>query len=212
MDKRFFFLLYWQDGASCFFVNMELLERKIKQSGQVIGTDILKVDSFLNHQLDIALLRQLGQDVYEHYKNCAISKILTVEASGIAYAALTAQFFDCPVVFAKKKGATNQSQDVLTAKVHSFTHGNDNWVAVDRRYIQPTDRVLLMDDFLAHGEALRGLADIVRQAGATLVGAAVAIEKGFQGGGDDLRAQGMEVYSQAVIQSMSEQGVTFRRS
>ena len=157
-------------------------------------------------------MRALVQDVYEHYKNCAVSKILTVEASGIAYAVLTAQFFDCPVVFAKKKGATNQADDVYCAKVHSFTHGNDNWVAVDKRYIEAGDRVLLMDDFLAHGEALRGMADIVRQAGATVVGAACAIEKGFQGGGDSLRQTGMEVYSQAIVQSMSEAGITFRRA
>lgn len=191
---------------------MELLKQKIQQSGTVIGTDILKVDNFLNHQLDIALLYEMGKDVYEHYKNCAVGKILTIEASGIAYAAITAQFFGCNVVFAKKKGCKNQSADVYTAKVHSFTHGNDNIIAVDRRYIEAGDRVLIMDDFLAHGEALRGLIEVVKQAGATLVGAAVAIEKGFQGGGDELRAQGVEVYSQAIVESMSEEtGVTFRR-
>ena len=191
---------------------MEILERKIKQSGKVIGTDILKVDNFLNHQLDIALLCDMGKDVYEHFKNCAVGKILTVEASGIAYAAITAQFFGCNVVFAKKKGARNQDASVYTANVHSFTHGNDNVIAVDRRYIEAGDRVLLMDDFLAHGEALRGLVDIVRQAGATLVGAAVAIEKGFQGGGDGLRAEGIDVYSQAIVEAMSEaEGVRFRQ-
>ena len=190
---------------------MELLQQKIQQSGKVIGTDILKVDSFLNHQLDIALLCELGKDVYAHYQNCAVNKILTIEASGIAYAALTAQFFDCPVVFAKKKGSKNQSADVYTANVHSFTHGNDNVIAVDRRYLAADDRVLVMDDFLAHGEALRGLFDVVRQAGATLVGAAVAIEKGFQGGGDALRRQGIDVYSQAIVDKMDESGIVFRQ-
>ena len=190
---------------------MELLEQKIKQSGKVIGTEILKVDGFLNHQLDIALLCELGKDVYNHYQNCAVNKILTVEASGIAYAVMTAQFFDCPVVFAKKKGARNQDASVYTANVHSFTHGNDNVIAVDSRYLTAADRVLVMDDFLAHGEALRGLVDIVRQSGATLVGAAVAIEKGFQGGGDDLRQKGINIYSQAIVERMSEQEIVFRQ-
>ena len=190
---------------------MELLQQKILQSGKVIGTEILKVDGFLNHRLDIALLCELGKDVYAHYQNCAVNKILTIEASGIAYAALTAQFFDCPVVFAKKKGAANQADDVYQSKVHSFTHGNDNVVAVDKRYLCAEDRVLVMDDFLAHGEALRGLIDLVRQAGATLVGAAIAIEKGFQGGGDSLRQAGVEIYSQAIVDKMSEQEIVFRQ-
>ena len=191
---------------------MELLEQKIQQCGTVIGTDILKVDNFLNHQLDIALLYEMGKDVYEHYKNCAVGKILTIEASGIAYAAITAQFFGCNVVFAKKKGCKNQSSDVYTAKVHSFTHGNDNIIAVDRRYVTAGERVLIMDDFLASGEALKGLIDVVRQAGATVVGCAVAIEKAHQGGGQAVRQMGIDVYSQAVVESMSEEaGVTFRK-
>lgn len=190
---------------------MELLEQKIKQSGKVIGTEILKVDSFLNHQLDIALLCDLGKDVYHHYQHCAVDRILTIEASGIAYAVLTAQFFHCPVVFAKKKGASNQSSNVYETKVHSFTHGNDVFIAIDRDDLQAGERVLLMDDFLAHGEALRGLMDICRQAGATVVGAAVAVEKGFQGGGDDLRQAGVEVYSQAIVQEMDEEHILFRR-
>jgi len=197
-------------ASSCQFVYMELLERRIKQSGTVIGTNILKVDSFLNHQLDIALLCELGRDVYHHYQNCAVNKILTIEASGIAYACMTAQFFDCNVVFAKKKGAANQSADVYTANVHSFTHGNDNVIAVDRRYLKAGDRVLIMDDFLAHGEAIRGLMALVAQSGATLVGAAVAVEKGFQGGGDSLRQEGLEVYSQAIVDKMSESEIVFR--
>ena len=202
----------WQDiaPAFCLTKDMELLKRSIAQYGQVVGTDVLKVDGFLNHRLDVSLLAQMGKDVYEHFANCDVNKIVTIEASGIGYAVLTAQFFGCPVVFAKKKGASNQAQGVYTAKVHSFTHGNDNVVAVDKRYIEASDKVLIMDDFLAHGEAVRGLLEICRQAGATVVGVACAIEKGFQGGGDALRQAGVNLYSQAIVDKMGPDGIVFR--
>ena len=190
---------------------IKALEEKIVNEGEVFPGNVLKVGSFLNQQIDTDFMTRMGEEGARLYKDAGVTKVLTVEASGIAYAVLTAQFFNCPVVFAKKKGATNQSSDVYFSKVHSFTHGNDNFVAVDKSYLQEEDRVLLMDDFLAHGEALRGMADIVRQAGATVVGAACAIEKGFQGGGDNLRQAGMEVYSQAIVESMGEAGITFRK-
>ncbi len=195
--------------AFCLY-DMELLERNITQYGQVIGTQVLKVDGFLNHKLDIRLLTQMGKDVYEHFANCDVNKIVTIEASGIGYAVLTAQFFDCPVVYAKKRGASNQSDGVYTAKVHSFTHGDDNVVAIDRRYVGKGDRVLILDDFLAHGEAVRGLLSICEQAGATVVGVACAIEKGFQGGGDSLRRDGVNLYSQAIVDRMDEHEIVFR--
>lgn len=185
---------------------MQLLKEKITQYGQVIGTEILKVDSFLNHQLDVGLLCEMGKDVYDHFADCAVNKILTVEASGIGYACMAAQFFHCPVVFAKKARAANQSADVYAATVHSFTHGNTYTATVDRRYLGPDDHVLLMDDFLARGEAVHGLLELCRQAGATVEGIAIAIEKGFQPGGINLRAQGYRLYSQAIVMAMSEDG------
>ena len=199
-------------STSCFFDtrDMEELKRSITQYGQVIGTQVLKVDGFLNHRLDVRLLAHLGKDVYEHFSDCDVDEIVTIEASGIGYAVLTAQFFNCPVVFAKKKGARNQSEGVYTANVHSFTHGNDNVVAVDKRYIRSGDKVLIMDDFLAYGEAVRGLLSICEQAGAEVVGVACAIEKGFQGGGDALRAQGVNLYSQAIVDRMDEHEIVFR--
>lgn len=203
--------LCWQDTRPAFLFSMELLEQKIVQCGKVVGPEILKVDSFLNHQLDIALLHALGQDVYEHFKHCAVSKVLTVEASGIAYACMIAQFFCCDVVFAKKSHTKQMSADCYTANVHSFTHGNDNVILVDKQYITAADNVLVVDDFLANGAALAGLLSIVRQASASLVGCAVAIEKGFQGGGDALRATGVDVYAQAIVEKMGEDGIVFRR-
>ena len=196
-------------GNLLFLLTMELLKEKITQYGQVIGTEILKVDSFLNHQLDVGLLCEMGKDVYNHFADCAINKILTIEASGIGYACMAAQFFNCNVVFAKKARAANQSGNVYASTVHSFTHGNDYTATVDRRYLGPDDHVLLMDDFLARGEAVHGLLDICRQAGATVEGIAIAIEKGFQPGGVNLRAQGYRLYSQAIVMSMTEQGVVF---
>lgn len=189
---------------------MELLKEKIRQYGKVIGTEILKVDSFLNHQVDVGLLCEMGKDVYAHFANCAVDKILTVEASGIGYACLAAQFFGCDVVFAKKGKAANQSTNTYRTTVHSFTHGNDYTAIVDKAYLSSGERVLIMDDFLARGEAVNGLLDICAQAGAQVVGIAIAIEKGFQPGGENLRAQGYDVYSQAIVLSMSEDGIVFK--
>lgn len=203
--------MYWQAKRPAFLFGMKLLEEKIKTHGKVIGTEVLKVDSFLNHQVDVGLLCEMGKDVYNHFADCAVNKILTVEASGIGYACLAAQFFGCNVVFAKKAKAVNQSADVYKTTVHSFTHGNDYTATVDKKYLSQGDRVLIMDDFLARGEAANGLLELCRQAGATVVGIAIAIEKGFQPGGENLRAQGYDVYSQAIVAAMSEDGVEFKQ-
>ena len=190
---------------------MELLEKRILEEGTVIGSDILKVDSFLNHQIDVSLLNEMAKEVYAHFKDSKITKVLTVEASGIAFATIVAQYFNCKVVFAKKHQSRQQTDDILEAKVHSFTHGNDNIIKVSAKYIRKDDVVLIVDDFLASGEATNGLMEIVDQAGAKLAGIAIAIEKGFQEGGKQLRAKGIDLCSLAVVESMSEKGIQFRK-
>ena len=190
---------------------MDLLEKKILEEGTVIGTEILKVDSFLNHQIDVNLANEMGKEIYAHFKNSNVSKILTVEASGIGLACIVAQYFNCKVVFAKKSKTRQLTDDLYGAKVHSFTHGDDNIIRVSKKYIDSQDTVLILDDFLAMGEAVNGMMDIVKQAGAKLAGVAIAIEKGFQGGGDKLRAQGIDLYSLAIVDAMSENGIQFRK-
>ena len=157
---------------------MELLERRIAEDGEVCPGNILKASSFLNQQLDIGLLREMGREWKHRFAGTEINKILTIEASGIGIACIAAVEFGCPVVFAKKSGARNVTGDVFSTRVESFTHGTVNEVVVDRRYLGPGDRVLIIDDFLANGEALRGLIEIVSEAGAELVGIGVAVEKG----------------------------------
>ena len=170
---------------------MELLKQRIRQDGIVKGNDVLKVDSFLNHQMDIALFEEIGKEFQRRFANCGVNKILTIEASGIGIACITAQFFHCPVIFAKKSQTHNIAGEVYTTKVESCTHGR-------------------LDDFLANGAALEGLIDLVDQAGASLVGAGIVIEKAFQPGGDRIRARGVRVESLARIKSMSEEnGVEF---
>ena len=190
---------------------MKVLERHIKEKGTVLPGDVLKVGSFLNHQLDIALLKKIGKDIYKHFADCEVTKILTVESSGIALSCLTAQFFNCNVVFAKKSKSTNVSGETYSAQCYSYTHNNTNTLIVPKEYILPTDRVLVVDDFLAHGEAITACAEIIKKAGATLVGAGIAVEKGFQGGGDKLRSQGIDVHSSAIVEKMSEKRITFRK-
>ena len=186
---------------------MELLKQRIRERGRVIGTDILKVDSFLNHQMDVALFDEMGREFARRFAGCGVNKILTIEASGIGIACLTALHFDCcPTVFAKKSASRNISPDVYTTPVTSFTHNRVYDVMVSKEYLGPGDRVLIIDDFLANGEALRGLIRLVESAGAQLVGAGIAIEKAFQPGGDQLRAAGVRVESLARIRSMSEAG------
>lgn len=189
---------------------MELLEQRIRQDGKVKGDSILKVDSFLNHQMDIELFSQMGQEFYRLFGSCGVNKILTIEASGIGMACVAAQYFHCPVVFAKKSMSSNISDHVYSAPVKSFTHGNQYNAIVSKEYLHPEDRVLVIDDFLAMGEALRGLFSLVKQSGVALVGAGIAVEKAFQPGGAQLRSEGYRIESLARVAAMSEKdGVTF---
>ena len=189
---------------------MELLKQRIRKDGTVKGNDVLKVDSFLNHQMDVALFEEIGKEFKRLYEGCGVNKILTIEASGIGIACVTAQSFHCPVVFAKKSQSKNIDGAVYATKVQSFTHGKIYDVIVSKKFLGPEDHVLIIDDFLANGAALEGLIDLVRQAGATLVGAGIVVEKAFQPGGDRLRAQGVRVESLARVKSMSEEtGVVF---
>ena len=189
---------------------MELLEKRIMQDGEVYPGNILKVSSFLNHQMDIDLLDEMGQEWARLFAGEGVNKILTIEASGIGIACIAARSFHCPVVFAKKSKSLNLGKDVFTAKVESFTHKTISDVVVDRRYLGPNDRVLIIDDFLANGAALSGLIELVEQSGATLVGCGICIEKAFQPGGDMLRSKGVRVESLARVKSMSEEnGIEF---
>ena len=189
---------------------MELLEQRIRTDGIVKGTDVLKVDSFLNHQMDVALFEEIGKEFLRRFEGCGVNKILTIEASGIGIACVTAQFFHCPVVFAKKSQTKNIAGAVYATKVESFTHGRVYDVIVSKRFLGPEDKVLIIDDFLANGAALEGLIDLVKQSGARLAGAGIAIEKAFQPGGGRIRARGVRVESLARIKAMSEEtGVTF---
>lgn len=188
---------------------MKLLEERILSDGRVLPGGILKVDNFLNHQIDTQLLYEMAQELYRLFGGEGVNKILTIEASGIAIAALTGYVFSCPLVFAKKSKTKNLSDTVYCAEVESFTHGNTNTVLVSKEYLRPGDRVLIVDDFLATGAALIGLKSLCEQAGATVVGAGIAIEKVFQGGGDALRAQGLRIESLAKIAAMSDDGLSF---
>jgi len=189
---------------------MRLLEQRIVKDGIVKDGDVLKVDSFLNHQMDVELFRQMALEWQRLYADCGINKILTIEASGIGIACIAGQVFGCPVVFAKKSKTKNIAGDVYTAKVESFTHGNVSDIIVSKSFLNPGDKVLIIDDFLANGAALTGLCQLVEQAGAELIGAGIAIEKAFQPGGELLRAKGIRIESLARIKSMSaETGVEF---
>ena len=189
---------------------MVSLERKIMTEGTVADGDVLRVDCFLNHRIDVRFLSEIGREFHRLYADCGVNKILTVEASGIGIACVTAQFFDCPVVFAKKSKTSNISENVFSSVAHSYTHGNDNTLTVSRDYLSPDDRILIIDDFLARGEALHALLDIVRQSGAYTVGCGIVIEKAYQGGGDEIRRTGVRVESLARIASMSAaDGITF---
>ena len=188
---------------------MKLLEERIKEDGQVRPGNILKVDSFLNHQLDVALLEQLGNEFYEKFKDKNITRILTIEASGIALACLTAQYFKVPVVFAKKAKSKNLDGELYTSTVHSYTYGKDFTVTLSKKFLSKEDTVLLIDDFLAVGKAMRGLIDICNQAEAEIAGIGIAIEKGFQSGGKELRETGYDVYSLAIVDEMNDEGMIY---
>ena len=189
---------------------MELLEERIRRDGVVRG-DVLKVNSFLNHQMDIGLFNEMGREFHRLFGDEGVTRILTIEASGIGIACIAAQYFRVPVVFAKKDRTTNLSDDLLTTQVASFTHGTTYQVVVDRAFLSPEDRVLLIDDFLANGAALEGLCRLVEQAGGTVVGAGVAIEKAFQPGGERLRRAGLRVEALARIASMEDGRIAFAR-
>ncbi len=189
---------------------MKAMEEKILAEGKVLPGGILKVGSFLNQLIDTVFLREVGQEIARLYEGCGATKILTIESSGISIATAAGLEMGVPVLFAKKHKTSNVDGKVYTARVHSYTHGTDYTIVVSSDYLSPTDRVLLVDDFLANGKALLGLTELVSQAGAQLIGAAVAIEKGFQGGGDALRARGVRVESLAILDSMSESSITFR--
>mgnify|MGYP000937727980 CR=1 FL=1 len=183
---------------------MQLLEDHIRREGKVAPGNVLRVDGFLNHQIDVVLLTKLAEEFHTRFSGEKVDKILTIEASGIAIGCLVAQQFGVPLVFAKKSHSSNLPADVYATAVHSYTHGNVNQVVVSREYLHSGERVLLIDDFLAHGEALAGLVSLVQQAGG------IVIEKAFQDGGDRIRRQGIRVESLARIAAMSvEEGVTF---
>ncbi len=182
---------------------MKALEDKILQEGIVKSGDVLKVDSFLNHQIDVTFLNEIGKEFYRLFKDNDVTKILTIEASGIGVAVMTAQYFDVKVVFAKKSKTTNISDDVYHTHVYSYTHQINNEVMISKQYLSQDDHILIIDDFLANGEAVKGLIDIVSQAGAKIAGIGIVIEKGYQKGGQLLRKQGYHVESLAIIQQMN---------
>lgn len=182
---------------------MELLKQKILAEGEIYEGNILKVDCFLNHRIDIPFLREIGREFHRLYKNDDVNKILTVEASGIAIGSMVAQEFECPLVFAKKNKTKNIAGDVYSTPVESFTHGTTYDIMVSKRFLGKGDRVLIVDDFLAVGNALKGLIKLVNESGAVLVGCGAVIEKGYQKGGDNLRESGIRVESLAIVEEMN---------
>lgn len=191
---------------------MKLLEERIQRDGVVKAGNILKVDSFLNHQMDVELFDQMGQEFRRLFADAPINKILTIEASGIGIACVAARSFHVPVVFAKKSQSLNIDGDVFSSKVTSFTHQRVYDIIVSRKFLSPEDHILIIDDFLANGCAVTGLIELIRAAGATLEGVGIAVEKGFQSGGQQLREAGVRLESLAIVESMDEitGRITFR--
>ena len=181
---------------------MKLLEERIREDGVVKEGNVLKVDSFLNHQMDIELFNEMGKEWARLFADRPVTKILTVEASGIGIACVAAQHFHVPVVFAKKTQSLNIDGEVYSTKIQSFTHKKIYDVIVSKKFIKPEDHLLIIDDFLANGCALEGLLQIVEDAGATVEGIGIAVEKGFQKGGDLIREKGVRVESLAIVESM----------
>ncbi|MBR5137262.1 MAG: xanthine phosphoribosyltransferase [Clostridia bacterium] len=191
---------------------MELLEKRILADGKIGEGDVLKVDSFLNHQMDIGLLCEVGKEFRRLFDDVQIDKILTIEASGIGVAAITAQYFNVPMVFAKKSKSSNISADVYTSEVYSYTHKRTYDIVVSKEFLHPGEKVLIIDDFLAKGSALRALMKVVSDAGAETVGAGIVIEKTYQGAGIELRNEGIRVESLARIAKLSvAEGIEFYR-
>ena len=191
---------------------MKLLEERIRKDGTVKAGNVLKVDSFLNHQMDIDLFNEMGKEWARLFADRKITKILTVEASGIGIACVAAQLFLVPVVFAKKSQSVNIDGEVYSTKIESFTHKRVYDVIVSKKFLHPEDHILIIDDFLANGCALEGLIDIVNKAGASVEGVGIAVEKGFQKGGDLIRSKGIRVESLAIVESMDDKTgeITFR--
>lgn len=189
---------------------MEQLEERIRRDGVVKSEGVLKVDSFLNHQLDIELFDAMGAEFKRLFADAPVTKILTIEASGIGIACVVARHFGVPVVFAKKAQSINLDGDMHTTRIQSFTHGRVYDVIVSKKFLGPDDHVLIIDDFMANGFAVQGLVDIVNEAGAKLEGIGIAVEKGFQGGGDRFRASGIPYKALAVIEKADENGFVFR--
>lgn len=192
---------------------MERLEQRIQKDGLVKAGNVLKVDSFLNHQVDVALLEEMGAEFHRLFGHKPITKILTIEASGIAIAVAAARYFQVPVVFAKKSQSINLDGESYSVKIESFTHQRVYDVIVSKKYLSQTDHVLIIDDFLARGKALEGLIALIQAAGATVEGIGIAVEKGFQGGGDAIRARGFHLESLAIVERMDEKTgqIYFRR-
>ncbi|MDD4571616.1 MAG: xanthine phosphoribosyltransferase [Clostridia bacterium] len=188
---------------------MKALKERIIKDGCVTGNNILRVDSFLNHQIDIVFYNEIGKEFYRLFQTAGVNKILTIEASGIGIACITAQYFNVPVVFAKKAKSENIADEFYTSRVESFTYKRPYDIIVSKKYLHKEDKILILDDFLANGQAMLGLLDVIRQAGAQLAGAGVVIEKGFQNGGKTLRGMGVNLHSLAIVKSMSEKGIVF---
>ena len=191
---------------------MEALKKKILTDGTAYGSEIVKVDSFINHQIDVAFLNEIGKEFARIFSDVEITKIITIESSGIAIAVIAAQYFNnVPVVFAKKSESRNLDPDKYHGEVYSFTKQKVYPIMISKKYISPNDKILIIDDFLANGKAALALNNLCEQAGATVQGIGIVIEKGFQNGGDSLREQGIRVESLAIVDSMTDDSVSFRK-
>lgn len=188
---------------------MELLKQRIVEQGQTVGNDVVKVDMFLNHQIDVDLICEIGKEFRRRFSSERINKILTIEASGIGIACIAAQYFSVPVVFAKKGANRNVGDNIYKADVYSFTKGTTTTIGISKDYLNENDHILIIDDFMANGKAVHGLINIINQAGATVEGVGIVIEKGFQPGGDALRSLGYRVESLAIIKSIDDGNIIF---
>lgn len=187
----------------------EFIDR-IKQDGVVLPGEVLKVDSFFNHQVDVALMEKIGETFYEKFKDKNITKIVTVESSGIPMAAFTAQKFGVPFIFAKKSASQNQDFDVYESEVYSYTRQHHYTIRISKPYLSAEDNILVLDDFLARGSALKGLLDVIEQSGASVKGIGIGVEKGFQKGGTMIRNMGYEIFSLAIIESMTDDSIVLK--
>ncbi|QZY54784.1 xanthine phosphoribosyltransferase [Crassaminicella profunda] len=190
---------------------MKLLQEKIKAEGEVLSETILKVDSFLNHQIDAKLMLEIGKEFANLFKDEKITKVITIEVSGIAPAMAAAAYLDVPLVFAKKTKSVTMDENVYSSDVVSFTKGVTNTIQIAKKFIDKKDKILIIDDFLASGNALVALNKIIKESGATLVGAGIVIEKGFQKGGEKLRKEGFKIESLAIVEKMGKDGIVFKK-